>query len=125
MSEEIPTKPILSDSEGSQAPKKPPERVITVSKKLVYTGIILVIIIMGFTVIMAKLINENSQCIINPFVYGAEKIESSRGEPDPFCSCTINDGTFCACTMINGGAFWFDDKEVYLENPFFNPELRS
>ena len=125
MSEEIPTKSTLDDSEAPESILKPPKPIITIRKRLVYMGIILVIIIMGFTVIMTKLINENSQCISNPFVYGAERIESSRGEANPLCSCTIDDGTFCACTMINNGAFWFDDKKVYLKNPLFYPEVRN
>ena len=92
------------------ASKKPSREPFTISKKLVYLGIIMILIIAGFTIVMAKLINQNSQCTSNPFVYGASRIESSQGPANAFCSCQLN----------NGGAFWFDEEKVYTENPLFS-----
>jgi len=119
MNEETPIKHTFDDPEPPERPKKAP---ISIKRSLVYTGIIVVIIIMGFTVIMAKLINENSQCTSNPFVYGAAKIESSRGNPDPICQCNVDDKIFCVCAMTNNGAFWFDDEKIYAKNPLLNPQ---
>ena len=89
--------------------KQPSKRDIYIKKNLVYAIIIVVVIIMGFTVIMAKLINENSQCTTNPFIYGASKIKSTGGEIAPFCTCQLGEGV----------AIWFDDEQVYTKNPLF------
>ncbi len=111
----------LGNYNASESSLEPKKSVLTIKKTLVYTGIVLILIIIGFVVIMAKLINENSQCTSNPFVYGAARIESSQGEAHPLCACKIDDGTFCACAMSNGGAFWFDEDKMYSKNPLFDP----
>ena len=111
--------PIHDEFEPPTSQKKPSGGTLTIKKSLVFIGIFLIVVIMGFTVIMAKLINENSQCTSNPFVYGASHIESTRGDPSPQCVCQIEDETLCACVLLNNGAFWFDDEEIYIENPLF------
>ncbi len=97
------------------------------STLLVYVGVIVVIIIMAFTLMMTKLINENSQCISNPLVYGASIIKSSGGEIYPSCQCHVEDSVFCACSLGQGGKFWFDENKIYSENPYFfnSPSTRS
>ncbi len=115
---ETSTEDVLDDSRPLKTPEKPP---ITIKKRLVYAGIFSMLVIMGFIVVMAGLINENSQCTSNPFVYGASKIETIRGGPAlPLCGCTINDDILCECSLINNGGFWFDDKQIYTEDPFSN-----
>jgi len=79
-----------------------------IPKKVVYLGVIVILMIAAFTVVIAKLINENSQCTSNPFVYGAGRIENAGKQAYTSCSCTIE----------GGGEFWFDDEEVYAKNPF-------
>lgn len=124
MSEEIPeeqphpSEMPISPVEPLQAFKVEDKPPLTIKRKLVYISIILVLVIMGFIIVMANLINVNSQCTSNPFVYGASKIETARGDANVFCSCTTDDGTFCTCSMINDGKFWFDDEKVYAKNPF-------
>ncbi len=88
-------------------PDKPVKPTINIKRNIVYAGIFTTLMIMAFIYTMAGLINENAQCVDNPFVYGASRIESSQGDPKVMCSCE----------MINNGAFWFDDEEVYMENP--------
>ena len=118
--ESMPQEDIFNESEP---PKTPPGPPLTIKRKLVYISIFVIILIMGFTVIMAKLINENSQCTSNPFTYGASQIESSRGDPNPQCMCNLENEILCMCLLHNNGVFYFDDKEIYLENPLLNPLL--
>ncbi len=108
----------LYSPDGSEAVKTTPKPSISIKKNLVYVGIVLVLVIMGFIYIMAQLINVNSQCTNNPFVYGASVIESSRGDADPICSCTTQEEIMCACALSNSGKFWFDDEQIYPENPY-------
>ncbi len=105
------------DNPPSRASLEPRREPITIKRSLVYAGIFSVVILVAFTLIMVGLIKENSQCVSNAFVYGANQIETARGDPQTLCSCETVETTFCACSLINNGKFWFDDEEVYLENP--------
>ena len=101
--EESYPEPTYSSPRVSDSPPKPP---LTIKRKLVYLSLVLIVIIAGFTVVMAKLINENSQCVSNPFVYGANTIESSRGDPNALCVCVVEEGPTCMCALANNGVFW-------------------
>ena len=115
--DESPTEPSFNDPRVSEGLKKSP---MSIKRSLVYTMIFLILVIIGFIVALSGLVKENSQCVANPFVYGAERVQSSRGEANPICSCDVEEfGTFCACAMANNGQFWFDDKKVYTQNPYF------
>ena len=92
------------------APGIEPRKPFTIPKNIVYVGIFVILIIMGLTIVIAKLINENSQCTSNPFVYGASRIEKV-GDPV---------STFCSCVIEGGGTFWFDEEKTYTENPLFS-----
>jgi len=106
--------------EGSEDVKTPPKHPIIIKRNLVYAGVFVILVIFGFTYMMAQLINVNSQCTANPFVYGASIIQTSRGDANALCACDIKDDILCTCQMTNQGQFWFDDKQIYEENPLYD-----
>lgn len=77
-------------------------------KKQIYLILAFIIIcIFAFIFLLVKIIKVNSECMANPFVYGANKIVDSKGEIIySLCSCPIGDNEF-----------YFDRWGIYKENP--------
>lgn len=80
-------------------------------KRRVIIGMIIAVIIVGlFAFVMAKLIQVNSSCVNDPFVYAAGTIvDKNRDLIYSLCSCQINDQYF-----------YFDHKGKYREDPRFS-----
>ncbi len=106
MSEESDPKQEL-DFDGTPMSPKVIKSTISIKRSLVYVGVITVLIIMGFTYVMAQLISENSQCVTNPFIYAAKTIETSEGS---------NIAPMCACE-VGRASFWFDEEGLYDKLP--------
>lgn len=72
------------------------------------TSIILffLMLIVGYLVVFT--IQRNSQCIENPFIYGAR---------------VMNDNVSCNCYYLdkNKQGFYFDEKGIKVTNIVFNP----
>ena len=71
----------------------------------ILTGIS-IILLLSFGFVMMKLINESSECVNNPFVYGATAIDK-QGMP-----------IFCSCSSLNPkySGFSYDKKGIYINN---------
>lgn len=71
---------------------------------------VFVVLSCAFILIMAFIIRKNSECVANPFIYGAKKMYSLQPTTEikthPVCSCELGN--------IN---FYFDKDGTYNENP--------
>lgn len=95
------------DYDGTVRPPRVIKPTISIKRSLVYAGIVTVLIIMGFTYVMAQLISENSQCVTNPFIYAAKSVETSEGKDiAPMCNC-----------QVGRTEFWFDEEGLYDKLP--------
>lgn len=75
---------------------------------LILIGSLILITGLIFVYVMINLIEVNSLCVKNPFVYAAETIIDGNGEPieNALCSCSVEDKNF-----------YFDKEGMYKENP--------
>ena len=78
-----------------------------IKKRICLILILVVICIMAFIFVLAKLVKENNQCMENLFVYGANTIVDNKGEIVY---------TLCFCPVGESG-FYFDKDGMYKENP--------
>lgn len=76
----------------------------------------------GFGVSMVLLIGENSRCVANPFVYGAEKFYEQ--DQELWCSCDEEDKELmCKCNLLaTGKGFSFDKDGMIQQKPTFDPD---
>lgn len=76
-------------------------------KTLLIVIIITFIIAILFTAVLISLIDKNSECYRNPFVYAANTIIDQEGNNIyALCSCSVNENNF-----------YFDNKGIYKDNP--------
>lgn len=80
------------------------------TKKAIYFLVAFVVIcILLFILVAAKMIRQNQECVSNPFTYAANRIIVTANYPiqDPLCSCD----------MGMAGTFYFDKDGIYKGNP--------
>ena len=75
------------------------------------------IIICAFLIItlVNNLIKEGNECTSNPFIYGANNLRDIKGNDIiPMCSCSSS-----------GGGFYFNNEEIYMDNPYMGYNIPS
>lgn len=81
-------------------------------KKILYISISMVIIIIAFGTVMVKLISQNSECVANPLIYGANQFLDQGHKIE------------CICSFETYGYddFIFNAEEIGVieEEPFWN-----
>ncbi|MFX1590260.1 MAG: hypothetical protein ACFFC1_19170 [Promethearchaeota archaeon] len=72
-----------------------------------------VICIIAFVFLLAKIVQVNNQCVSNPFTYAAKTIVDDKGEIIySVCSCSVLDQKF-----------YFDQNGMYKTNPLLTNSL--
>ncbi len=80
-------------------------------RKLTLIIMFVIICVIAFILVMLQLVNVNSECVKNPFVYAANEIVDKKGEIIySVCSCDVGENRF-----------YFDRNGMYKNNPLLNP----
>lgn len=79
-------------------------------KKLYLILAFVIICLFAFIFVLIKIVKVNSECMQNPFMYGASKIIDEKGE-----------GIYSVCSCdVGANKFYFDKFGIYKEHPMLN-----